>query len=96
MSFRMQTLAESFARISIDRASITPKLHENEYLLLSLTTLANQLAKADVSAYVNSDTGATTVVPPTESACHMCKTMYSLKRSTDTYVCLCALSYIIL
>jgi hypothetical protein len=74
MSFRMKTVAENSARISIDRTSITLILPKIEYLLINLTALANQLAQyrlaeADVSAYVQIAAGATTFVPSTESAC---------------------------
>jgi hypothetical protein len=56
MSFRMQTLTEYSARIALDRTCITLKLPKLEYMLLSLTTLANQLARyklpeANVSLY---------------------------------------------
>jgi len=59
MSFRMQTVEENSARIALDQTSFTFRLHELEYLLLNLTTLANQMArykldKADVSTYVQS------------------------------------------
>jgi hypothetical protein len=55
MSFRMQTVAENFVRIALDRTSVTLSLPELEYLLLNLTTLKNQLARyklaeADVSS----------------------------------------------
>jgi hypothetical protein len=72
--FRIQTVAENSARIALDRSSVSLRLPELEYLLLNLTTLANQLARyklaeADVSAYVQSAAGATTYVPSTESLC---------------------------
>ena len=74
MAFRMRTVAENSASIALDHMSITLNLHELEYLLLNLTSLANQmtryiLAEADVSAYLQSAAGATTFVPPKESAC---------------------------
>ena len=74
MSFRMQTVAEISARIALDHTSLTLRLHELEYLVLNLTTLPNQmarykLAEADVLAYVQSAAGATSFVPPKESAC---------------------------
>lgn len=51
----MQTVAENFVRIALDRTSVTLSVPELEYLLLNLTTLTNQLARyklaeADVSA----------------------------------------------
>jgi len=51
--------------------SLTLRLHEFEYLVLNLTTLANQmtrykLAEAEVSAYVQSIATAKTFVPPKE------------------------------
>ena len=74
MSFRMQSVAENLARIVLDHMSITLRLHELEYLVLNLTTLANQmawyrLAEADVSAYVQIAVRAATFVPPKESSC---------------------------
>jgi hypothetical protein len=74
MSSRMQTVAENSARIALDHTSVTLRLHELENLVLNLTTLAHQmarykLAEVDVSAYVQSAAGATTFVPPKESAC---------------------------
>jgi hypothetical protein len=74
MSFRIQTVAENSARITVDHTTLTLRLHELEYLVLNLTTLANQmtryeLAEADVSAYVHSAAGATTFVPRNQSAC---------------------------
>lgn len=50
-----------------------PPLSELKYLLLNFTTLANQLARyklaeAGLSAFVQRTAGATTFVPPTESA----------------------------
>ena len=55
MSLRMQTVGENSATIVLDPTSITLRLHELEYLVLNLATLANQmaryrLAEADVSA----------------------------------------------
>jgi hypothetical protein len=57
MTFRMQTIAENSARIALDRTTITLRLPELEYLLLNLSTLANQLAwyklaEADVTSYM--------------------------------------------
>ena len=54
--------------------SVTLNLSELEYMMLNLTALSNNLARyklaeADISAYVQSAAGATTFVPPTESAC---------------------------
>jgi hypothetical protein len=51
-----------------------PSGDELEYLVLNLIALANQmarykLAEADVSVYVQSAAGATTFVPPNQSAC---------------------------
>ena len=70
----MQTVAENSAKIVLDHTSITLRLHELKYLLLNLTTLANQmarykLAEADVSAYVQITAGAMSFVPPKESSC---------------------------
>ena len=61
--------------------------------MLNLTALWNQLARykpaeADVTAYVQSATGATTFVPTTESAAFLCNMMYSLKRYTDICECI--------
>jgi hypothetical protein len=74
MSFRMQTVAEKLARITLDHASLTLRLHELVYLVLNLTSLANQmgrykLAEADVLAYVQSAAGAATFIPPKEAVC---------------------------
>ena len=56
VSFRMQTVAETSARIAFDHTSVTLTLHELQYVVLNLTTLANlmarcKLAEAEVSAY---------------------------------------------
>ena len=40
--FRMQTVAENSAKFVIDHTFITLRLHELEYLVLNLTTLANR------------------------------------------------------
>jgi hypothetical protein len=73
MSFRMQTVAEISAKIVLDHTSVTLRLHELQYLVLNLTTLANQVARfklaaADVSAYVQIAVGAVNFVPPKESS----------------------------
>ena len=70
----MQTVAENSARIVLDLTSITLRLHDLEYIVLNLTTLANQmaryrLAEADVSAYVQIAAGAASFVSPKESSC---------------------------
>jgi argininosuccinate lyase len=71
----MQTAANNSAKFIFDRASITLKLHELEYLMWNLTTLANRLARyklaeADVLTYAQSIVGATSFVPPPkEQAC---------------------------
>ena len=69
----MQNVAGNSARITLDHTSLILRLHEREYLVLNLTALANQmlqykLAVADVSTYVQSAAGATTSVPPNQSA----------------------------
>ena len=61
MSYRTQTVAENSARIALDRTSVTLRLPELKYLLVNLTTLANQLVwykldEADVSAYMQNAT----------------------------------------
>jgi hypothetical protein len=71
LSFRVQTAANNSARVTFDRASITLKLQELEYIMRNLTTLANQLARyklaeADVLTYAQSVGGATNVVPPSK------------------------------
>jgi hypothetical protein len=65
--FRMQAVTENSAKITLDHASLTVRLHELEYLVLNLTTLANQLAEADVLTYVQSAAVATTFVSSKES-----------------------------
>jgi hypothetical protein len=45
MLFRMQIVAETSAKVALDRGSIALRLPELEYLLLNLTTLAKQLAR---------------------------------------------------
>jgi hypothetical protein len=67
LSFRVQTAANNSTMVVFDRASI--KLHELEYLMRNLTTLANQLARyklaeADVLTYAQSIVVATNFVPP--------------------------------
>jgi hypothetical protein len=74
MSFRMQTVAENSAKIVFEHTSITLRLHELQYLVLNLTTLANQvawykLAKADVSGYMQIEVGAVSYVPPKGPSC---------------------------
>ena len=74
MSFRIQTVAEYSAMIVLDKTSITLRIHELEYLVLNLTTVANQMARyrlreADASAYVQIAVGAATFFPPKESLC---------------------------
>jgi hypothetical protein len=44
MSFRIQTVAGNSDRITLDHIALTLRLHEHEYLVLSLTALANQMA----------------------------------------------------
>jgi hypothetical protein len=75
LSFRVQTAANNSARVIFERASITLKLYELEYLMRNLPTLANQLARyklseADVLTYAQNVVGATNFVPPPkEHAC---------------------------
>ena len=62
MSFRMQTIAETSARIALNHTSVTLRLQELEDLVLNLTTLAHQMARyklteVDVSAFVQSAAG---------------------------------------
>jgi hypothetical protein len=57
MTFRMQTVADTSAKIAFKRASIPLRLLDLEYLLENLPVLANQLtryrlAEYDVSDYV--------------------------------------------
>jgi hypothetical protein len=71
----VQTAANNTARVIFDHASITLKLHELEYLMRNLPTLANQLARyklseVDVLTYAQSVVGAANFVPPPkEQAC---------------------------
>jgi Rad3-related DNA helicase len=69
LSFRVQTAANNLAWVVFDRASITLKLDELEYLMRNLTTLANylgryKLAEADELAYAQIVVAAATFVPP--------------------------------
>jgi hypothetical protein len=86
LSFRVQTAAKNSTRVNFDGASNTLKLHELEYLMRNLTTLANQLARyklaeADVLTYAQSVGGATNFVPPSkEQAFRFYNMTLSLKR----------------
>jgi hypothetical protein len=71
----VKTAANNPARVVFDRAYITLKLHELEYLMRNLNTLANQvarykLAEADALTYAQSVVAAAKFVPPPkEQAC---------------------------
>ena len=96
MSFRVQTLTEYSARIALDRTPITLKLPKLEYMLLSVTMLANQLARyklpeANLSTHVQSATGATAFVPHTEQACHYVQyDVFFEDINRDVQPCVCA------
>ena len=69
MTFRIHTIADNSAKITLGRTSVTLKLPELEYLLLNLTVLANQLEQyrlvvSDVYDYVLSATGVTAFLSP--------------------------------
>ena len=51
MTFRKQTVADTQAKMAVDRRSITVRLHEIEYLQRNFPMLANQLAESEVSEY---------------------------------------------
>ena len=96
MSFRVQTLTEYSARIALDRTAITLKLPKLEYMLLSLTMLANQLARyklpeANVSMHCRVPREQRPSFLTQNRLVTMCSMMYSLKTSTETCnrVCVC-------
>jgi hypothetical protein len=75
MSFRMVTVADDQAKVSLNWAAVTLGLLELEYLLLNPPTIATQLdiyqlAEADVCEYVRLAAGSKDFVSPREDACH--------------------------